>query len=316
MRSTNELVIQHPAARWQGAWRTLAEGVDVSTRIDALNEGATVACVDCETDRPLEFVEQTEPTICIAVYITGCGGIELDDGRLVDIRPNSVVLLAGGRATTARHWHESGQRHSVVDIRFSRAFIDRVGGCASFGSIVNPTGTPPIQDHPIELFSFEASARLVDTAMQIRDCTLQPSPARKLYLTAKSLELLALVLHNLDQTKDDTQPFSQSDIHKILQARDILKTQFYKPWTIAALSQETGLSETKLKTGFRKVVGNSIRAHLLDVRINAACLLLTEGRGVTDTAYEAGFASTSHFTTTFRRLRGLTPTEYKKQFAR
>jgi AraC-like DNA-binding protein len=64
---------------------------------------------------------------------------------------------------------------------------------------------------------------------------------------------------------------------------------------------------------FRSEVGLPPHAYLENVRIREAQRLLSQGTPVAHVAYGTGFSSQSHFTTTFKRLIGVTPGQYAKQ---
>jgi transcriptional regulator GlxA family with amidase domain len=73
------------------------------------------------------------------------------------------------------------------------------------------------------------------------------------------------------------------------------------------LAREVGLSEKKLKAGFRQVAGRSVHAYLREVRLEAAASMLEAGYSVTETALATGFANLSHFSKSFRQARGVAP---------
>jgi AraC-like DNA-binding protein len=64
---------------------------------------------------------------------------------------------------------------------------------------------------------------------------------------------------------------------------------------------------------FRNEMGLPPHAYLETVRIRAGQRLLKQGWSLTQTAYETGFSSQSHFTTTFKQLIGVTPGHYAQQ---
>ena len=64
---------------------------------------------------------------------------------------------------------------------------------------------------------------------------------------------------------------------------------------------------------FRGEIGLPPHAYLENVRIQAAQRLLKQRIPVAHIAYDTGFSSQSHFTTTFKRLIGVTPGQYAKE---
>jgi len=80
------------------------------------------------------------------------------------------------------------------------------------------------------------------------------------------------------------------------------------------LAQIARISETHLKRIFNRLFGMPPSEYVILTRINAARHLLeTTGRTVSDIAQEVGFYDHSHFIRHFKRLRGCTPNQYRKQ---
>jgi AraC-like DNA-binding protein len=64
---------------------------------------------------------------------------------------------------------------------------------------------------------------------------------------------------------------------------------------------------------FRGEMGLPPHAYLENIRVRRAQHLLRGGMPIIEAAYETGFSSQSHFTTTFKRLIGVTPGQYAKE---
>ena len=80
--------------------------------------------------------------------------------------------------------------------------------------------------------------------------------------------------------------------------------------TIASLM---GLSEGEASRTFKKLTGQSPMDYVIHYRIKIATILLkSTSKSITDIALEVGFSSSNYFTIAFKKITGLTPTEYKK----
>ena len=66
---------------------------------------------------------------------------------------------------------------------------------------------------------------------------------------------------------------------------------------------------------FRHATGESFSARLSKLKIRYAKTLLSQGFSVTDSCYRSGFGSTNNFLYTFKKLEGISPSEYKKRLA-
>jgi len=84
--------------------------------------------------------------------------------------------------------------------------------------------------------------------------------------------------------------------------------------TIEALSREFPINTTTLKQSFKAVYGMSIAAHMKKHRMEQAARHLRE---TTDSialiAKSVGYESQSRFTTAFKDIYGILPTEYRKR---
>lgn len=83
---------------------------------------------------------------------------------------------------------------------------------------------------------------------------------------------------------------------------------------LATLASLVGLSSNHFCTAFRESTGEPPHKFLVRRRITRAQELLADRRmSVTDVALSTGFSSSAHFTTSFRKAIGLTPSAYRQQ---
>src|SRR4051812_387089 len=80
--------------------------------------------------------------------------------------------------------------------------------------------------------------------------------ARRLFLQAKSLEALALTITTLSCRRQPSTGLTEADRAKLTAARQLLHDRYDEHWTIATLARTIGMSERKLRTGFRFAIGN------------------------------------------------------------
>ena len=77
-----------------------------------------------------------------------------------------------------------------------------------------------------------------------------------------------------------------------------------------------GLSTFHFSRRFKAIVGQAPHGYLTHLRIERAKALLQEtDLEVSTVAGKVGFATHSHFTTTFRRFIGVPPARYRKELA-
>jgi AraC-like DNA-binding protein len=87
-----------------------------------------------------------------------------------------------------------------------------------------------------------------------------------------------------------------------------------EPVSLADLAADLGMSESRFSRFFRRATGNSFTDFVNMVRINSACrLLMQTDHYVTDICYQVGFNNVANFNRRFLELKGVTPTEFRRQ---
>jgi len=82
----------------------------------------------------------------------------------------------------------------------------------------------------------------------------------------------------------------------------------------SALAAELGMSESRFSRFFRKATGNTFTDFVNRVRISRACqLLMDTDQQITHICYEVGFNNVANFNRRFLEIKGMTPTEFRKQ---
>jgi len=79
---------------------------------------------------------------------------------------------------------------------------------------------------------------------------------------------------------------------------------------LAVLAEKYGVSESKMYKDFRLYFGKSFAEMLETVRMEKACELLKGGTSVKDVTALTGYSSDTSFRRAFKRVTGMTPTEY------
>lgn len=94
--------------------------------------------------------------------------------------------------------------------------------------------------------------------------------------------------------------------------REIIDAHMYSTITVAQLAILAGMSVSSFKREFYKIYIESPATYLRNKKIDKALKLLsgTDLRA-TEIAYECGFSSISHFSRTFKQIKGISPTTYK-----
>ncbi|MBV6623054.1 MAG: helix-turn-helix transcriptional regulator [Rivularia sp. (in: Bacteria)] len=149
---------------------------------------------------------------------------------------------------------------------------------------------------------------------QILNCPYQ-GLTRQLYFEAKVLELIALRLEDLQDTKpfNSTTNLKPEQIDSIYQARDIVISSFSNPPSLLTLARQVSLNDCTLKKGFQQVFGTTVFGYLHDYRMERAKELLLEANAVSQVARTVGYASRSAFVRAFSKKFGSNPSVYSRK---
>ena len=96
------------------------------------------------------------------------------------------------------------------------------------------------------------------------------------------------------------------------EAIQFIETHFAEPVEIAGLAKALGLERSHLFSVFKEATGYSPQEYLMRHRIKKACEFLENPYASVETiAFAVGY-SPVNFSRTFRKLLGMTPSEYRK----
>ena len=116
------------------------------------------------------------------------------------------------------------------------------------------------------------------------------------------------------QALADTLPLSKGDKSKyVLQAMNYIAEHYRDAdISITTISRDLGFSEGHLSHVFKKETSYTIIGYLTQFRIHTAMNLLRDcRRKVYEVAEEVGYRDVTYFSSTFKKLTGMSPSEYQ-----
>ena len=123
-------------------------------------------------------------------------------------------------------------------------------------------------------------------------------------------ELFILIARQLTRQNTSRRDFPQTFMKLEQTLRDNLSHQ----WTVEEMAALVGLGTTAFSEKVKNFTGFSPLNYLINIRISEAIKLLKrQDVNVTDIALDIGFYSSQHFATTFKKLTGYTPSEFRKK---
>jgi AraC-like DNA-binding protein len=122
-------------------------------------------------------------------------------------------------------------------------------------------------------------------------------------------ELLIMIARLLTRQNNSQRDFPQT----FLKLENTLRQNLSHQWTVEEMAALMGLGTTAFTEKVKSFTGFSPLNYLINIRISEAIRLLKRRDGnVTDIALETGFYSSQHFSTTFKKLTGYTPSQFRK----
>jgi AraC-like DNA-binding protein len=136
-------------------------------------------------------------------------------------------------------------------------------------------------------------------------------PGRDVLLAAMGQRIIhSLIRAALKVTARLSSGSVRLEIHRAIQ---YLHDHFDERLSVADLAGVAGISPPHFSRLFRRETGHSVLDYLIRIRIQRSRILLRAGTdSVTSVALKCGFATPSHFTDSFRKQCGISPSEYLK----
>jgi AraC-like DNA-binding protein len=123
-------------------------------------------------------------------------------------------------------------------------------------------------------------------------------------------ELFIFIARKLTLQNNTHRDFPQS----FMNLEQSLRKNLSHNWTVEEMAAMVGLGTTTFTEKVKSYSGFSPLNYLITIRISEAIKLLKRNDlSVTDIALDTGFYSSQHFSTTFKKLTGYTPSDFRKK---
>lgn len=123
-------------------------------------------------------------------------------------------------------------------------------------------------------------------------------------------ELYILIARKLTLQSNTHRDFPQT----FMNLEQALRQNLSHNWTVEEMAAMVGLGTTTFTEKVKRYSGFPPLNYLITIRISEAIKLLKQNTlSVTDIALDTGFYSSQHFATTFKKLTGYTPSDFRKK---
>lgn len=101
----------------------------------------------------------------------------------------------------------------------------------------------------------------------------------------------------------------------VKKAQEFIETNYREKTTVDQLAYMYAISRRSFERRFKKATNNTVVEYIQRVKIEAAKKELEASRkNVTEVMYEVGYTDTKAFRTTFKKITGLSPLEYRNKY--
>ncbi|MFO7445999.1 MAG: helix-turn-helix domain-containing protein [Ignavibacteriaceae bacterium] len=148
-----------------------------------------------------------------------------------------------------------------------------------------------------------------------------------LYLIEKHAGRDAAILTSkafmIDIDRNSQSPFimfkgqKEHDDEPVKKAQDFIEKNYHDRITVDKLSSMFALSRRSFERRFKKATSNTVTEYIQRVKIEAAKMSLESSHeNVNEVMYKVGYTDTKAFRTTFKRITGLSPVQYRNKYKR
>lgn len=122
------------------------------------------------------------------------------------------------------------------------------------------------------------------------------------------LDFLLLIV----QRREDAN-YVQAALKRVANLAALLETRMELSPAVPELAKEAGIGTTHFYRMFQEVTGLTPKAYIEHLRMEEACRRLQQNDdSITQISMDLGFATSQHFATVFRRIKGRTPSEWRR----
>ncbi|MGG7144698.1 AraC family transcriptional regulator [Clostridium nigeriense] len=174
-----------------------------------------------------------------------------------------------------------------------------------------------IIDHTLIINDFfsKKNIEIHDITCDLFDAINQKYSGYEFIVQGKLYELLGLIIKNNFYSYNNVTKLKQSQILKFKKAINLIETSYSSDITLDDLSKAAGMSTKYLCRFFYRMIKKTPIEYLNYYRIEIACnKLTTTNLSVTDIAFSCGFNDLSYFIKAFKKIKGITPKKYRKDY--
>lgn len=237
-----------------------------------------------------------------AAYVTG-GWLDIHvEGEIYHINNEQMLFMSGG----ALHYYGVKQPQTTVTVvKFARETVTVQTCCDETREKIRA-----LYDQVFMLRADKAVRRIMADMITMAHST---SSFKEYYYCAKLTELTHLLLTRPDLMFGHMRAYMVDNTRHLDAALTFLNENYASNVTLRMLARHLGLTESYCSKYIREKTGMTFIEYLSALRVNyAKQLLIGSESNITEIAYQTGFSSVQTFNRVFRRVSGMSPSEYRR----
>lgn len=276
----------------------------------------------CEIDPSTSYEIPRQAFSAIYIPETKAVDIAVDDAQSVRVEPGGMLALPNGHAHSIRLPGVAPSQSAPLQPPFIQHEIQDDVGPAS-GVVLAfrvPTSANPMPDIIPKTIHLNAADLQRESQLDlifklVRDNVMRPELDRT-QIMHRLAEIVAIILveYVLRQLKSDgLNTFGGISDPQLRRALLAIHESPEQDWTLTSLAAHAGLSRSVFADRFRALLDQTPMSYLANVRMaRATRRLRSREDSISEIAHECGYQSDASFHKAFKRLIGVSPSEYRK----
>ncbi len=174
-------------------------------------------------------------------------------------------------------------------------------------------------------------AKLVDNKILTEDSGIYTSGGAYSYLNlvvylvekyaGRDMAILISKAFMIDIDRNSQSPFiifngqKDHEDEPIKKAQDYIEHNYFEKITVDQLAAQYAIGRRNFERRFKKATSNTVVEYIQRVKIEAAKMSLESSReNVAEVMYKVGYTDTKAFRTTFKKITGLSPIQYRNKY--
>lgn len=284
---------------------------DGAYKILGVRPGLTISVFDMVVGADFVGRFATEPCVAIDFLFeaSGQGWLLGDDTetRLSSIpyRPGRIYIMAAPQGAIGLYDVPVGSRFKGMDIRVDMPLWQKLGAGDLLANLDEHHALHMASGNGTWVGVLPVPPDLLAVARALFESAMVESD--DLAFEARALDIINASITAMRRTQP-AQAIPPRDRRPLQRVRDLLISELARPWTLDDLAREAGLTQKRLKSGFKRMYGFSVYAFLKEQRLLEARRLIESGElNVTQAAVVVGYTNPSHFSQLFLRRFGIQP---------